>query len=100
MKKIILGTLIAVLCMSLAACGETTMDNGNDTNGIGGDESVTQNESRVVDDGNTVMDDAKRAGKDLMDGAKNAADDMMQGEKNAIQDAGDGIRNAADEMKN
>ncbi len=100
MKKVILGTLVSILCVFLSACGSTTMDNGNDTNGIGGDEGDKGGRSRIENSIDDTMDDARKAGDDLINGAKDATDDMMEGERKAIDDASDGIRNATEEMKN
>ena len=110
MKKITTVLIAVFASMMLVACGsdgETTMDNGRDTNGMAGEPVATaqpdnnnKNNDSVVDKAmdaeKDMVDGATNATKDAVDGVGNAAKDMVDGAKNAVDSAAEGMNNAAD----
>ena len=103
MKKLITSIFVLTCCVMLASCGtngSTTMDNGNDTNGIQGETSgsVNKEEHNGGDAAKDAADGAGNAVKDAADGVGNAAKDVVDGTENAVDDAVNGAENAADNV--
>jgi len=90
-KKLSLIILAALMSFILAACGETTMDGGNDTNGMAGEPGATAPKAT----GST----AEKAGdvvKDATEGVGNAGKAMIDGAENAVNDITNGVTGAVD----
>ena len=97
MKKRIWMIVTAMVCsLMLAACTETTMDNGNDTNGMQGEPATTQNNQgdRMENGMDSAVNGVGNAVKDAADGVGNAAKDVIDGTTNAIDSATDGMSGA------
>ena len=106
MKRKITMTLAALLCcFMLAGCGngETTMDQGRDTDGIAGEapqetdrahnatsgengEGAQESAENVTGGAENAINDAKKATEDVAGGAGQAAKDVVDGAKNAAED--------------
>ena len=86
MKKISTILVAVFASMMLVACGsdgETTMDNGRDTNGMAGEPVATAQPDNNNKNNDSVVDKAMDAEKDMVDGAKNAVDSAAEGMNNA-----------------
>lgn len=96
MKKKIVTFLSLMICIGLlAACGETTMDGGRDTNGQSGEysNSSEHNKDNAAD---SVTDDAKNAVENATNGVGNAAKDVVDGAEKAVDDVTNGAADAVD----
>ncbi len=96
MKKYFSVWLITVLCCTmLAACNfdQTTMDQGHDTDGKAGETNQT-----MQSDSGTVMDDTKKAIKDVTNSAGNAVNDVVDGAGRAMEDVTNGSSESGSNM--
>ena len=97
MKKIISLILATILsCMLFTACGngETTMDNGRDTNGMDGEPYVENNGGSSSNMGN----DIKNATDDAVNGVEDATKGVVDGVGDAVKNVTDGVGNAVNNM--
>lgn len=84
MKKVLSFFMITTLCcIMLTACefGSTTMDQGMDTDGKAGETNQT-----LQSETDKVIDDTKKAVKDVGKDMGNAAEDVVDGTERAIKD--------------
>ena len=100
MKKRLWALCLALVCsFMLAACGETTMDNGRDTNGMPGEPTTGQtknNNNNMGDGAKSAADGVGNAVKDAANGVGNATKDVVDGATNAIDSAANGVTDAVD----
>lgn len=120
MKKLAMILAALLCCVLVTACGETTMDNGKDTDGHAGEPAGTATSSPMpspsvsagMEDENGInsgangegaADAARNVGEgagDLVDGAVDAGEDVVDGAANAGKDIVDGAKDAVDDAGN
>ncbi|MBR5151955.1 MAG: hypothetical protein IKW60_00295 [Clostridia bacterium] len=92
MKKklsLIFATVLTVL--TLSACGETTMDGGNDTNGMAGEPRSTGTQTATPRGTGSMAEDAGNAVKDAVDGVGNAGKALIDGAERTVNDVTNGM---------
>ena len=98
-KRRMIGFIALIGCMLLAGCGETTMDGGNDTNGLPGEPNATQGRSMDNPVGDAV-DGAGNAVRDAANGVGDAAGALINGAENVVNDVTNGAQNMVDGNNN
>lgn len=110
MKKkwsLFLCMLLVTVCFAACSNGETTMDQGRDTDGRQGEPSgvneyrePSATDSGSQEPGKTMMDDAKNATEDVVDGAGNVAEDVVNGVKDTTKNVAEDIGNTTEQVMN